>query len=149
MKAGIKTRIDPASRALWIAKSKGVEAKLEPDESKRYDLALDCLASFMQMIEKSCELSDEIITKTFHGCDKAWKEFIRHCPSVIDGHKPTSDWFRCAVIQGAFAERGEATESLKANFEALGWDKTLEYYLDPTPTDPRDKVVLIEEWGVL
>ena len=141
----LKATINPAHRCALLAKSALIEIKLMTDEVMRYNKALGLLQTFTKMIEKvSSSPDNDLITRTFHACDKAWIEFAKNCPSVINGYKPTGAWFRQVVTQVAVNEGEEITENLRHNFKNLGWSGFLEDYLYPKGRDEKEMVIEID-----
>jgi len=141
----LRATINPAHRCALLAKSALIEIKLMTDEVMRYNKALGLLQTFTKMIEKvSSSPDNDLITRTFHACDRAWIEFAKNCPSVINGYKPTGAWFKRVVVQIAVKEGEQITENLRHNFRNLGWSGVVEDYLYPAPKDDREQVIEIE-----
>jgi hypothetical protein len=141
----LKATINPEHRTALMAKSALLEIKAMPDETSRYNKALELLQNLTKMIEKvSSNPDNDLITRTFHACSKAWTDFAQKCPSVIDGYKPTGAWFKQVVVQIAVKEGEEITENLRHNFKNLGWSGLLEDYLYPKGRDEKEMVIEID-----
>lgn len=139
----IRAKIDPSARTQIMLKEALFKLK-NTDEQARYKISLDFIDKLLKMIEAVCsDPNNDLITRTFKACDKAWIDFAQKCGTIHNGYKPTGRWFRELVAQNAVLDDETITDNLRVNFKNLGWSGTPEEYYDPKPRDEKETILNI------